>query len=205
MKTVVTKFKSLTLALKELEQHIRNGQHLETGRPFKSFDDGRSRELVANLMICFALNDGFDDERMTLCSDPTGSDGIILDTASGNTWQTEHVMVPSRLGSDTADMETLILEKIQQKRDKGGAAYASGKTLVVFVNAAGQPWYPNKIARKLPDPLYFDCVWVVGFQGVEDVRYVYQVTVLDVEVGNAPTWRIRLAPNFDGWTVEVVQ
>ena len=79
MKTLVTKFRSLTLALKELEQHIRDGRHLETGRPFKGFDDVRSRELVANLMICFALNDGFDDERMTLCSDPTGGDGIILE------------------------------------------------------------------------------------------------------------------------------
>jgi hypothetical protein len=44
MKYNVKQFKSLKIALKELEPYIRNGQHLETGKPFKiltAFGPGR--------------------------------------------------------------------------------------------------------------------------------------------------------------------
>jgi hypothetical protein len=65
------------------------------------------------------------------------------------------------------DAETRILKAIDKKRDKGGAAYAAGKTLIVFLDAGAGTWFPNRVARRLPDPLHFAAVWVVGLQGVE--------------------------------------
>src|SRR5258708_31141656 len=89
------RFKSMAVALRELEPFIRSGVHLETGKPFKQFGDARSRELVANWMICAAANAEEDaEERMEFHSDPIGGDGIIVDSETGDTWQTEHVMVP---------------------------------------------------------------------------------------------------------------
>src|SRR6476660_6894011 len=35
MKYRVTRFKSLAIALKEIEPFIRNGEHLQTGKPFE--------------------------------------------------------------------------------------------------------------------------------------------------------------------------
>jgi hypothetical protein len=42
MKHPVKKFKSLAVALKELEPFIRNGAHLQTGKPFKILGDMRT-------------------------------------------------------------------------------------------------------------------------------------------------------------------
>ena len=60
---------------------------------------------------------------------------------------------------------------IDQKRARGGEAYARGKTLVVFLDAAAGAWFPNRVAKALPDPLYFDEVWVVGLYGIENGEY----------------------------------
>ncbi len=205
MKVPAKRFKTPQIGLKELEPFVRNGQHLETGRPLASFHDGRSREILANWMICAALNAAQGAERFTFFSDTTGGDGIIFDGDTKTTFQTEHIMVPSRAGSDDADLEALISAAILQKCEKGGAAYASGKTLVVFLNAHGMPWFPNKAARSLPEPLPFETVWVVGFRGVERGQYIYNVAVLDIEIGDAPTWMVTVADTFDRWTVEAIQ
>jgi hypothetical protein len=51
-------------------------------------------------------------------------------------------------GSEPADWRrVLILNAIDEKRNKGRSAYASGKTLVVFVNASTGEWFPNGVAR----------------------------------------------------------
>jgi mono/diheme cytochrome c family protein len=44
MKYPARRFKSLALALKEIEPHVRDGKHLQTGKPFGNFADMRSRE-----------------------------------------------------------------------------------------------------------------------------------------------------------------
>jgi hypothetical protein len=51
MKYPVTRFKSLAVALREIEPFIRNGEHLQTGKPFKKFGCMRSleREFFARL------------------------------------------------------------------------------------------------------------------------------------------------------------
>jgi hypothetical protein len=118
VKYFVTRFKSLPVALKELEPFIRNGKHLQT-----NWADGR---------------------QLTFSSDPTGGDGIIEDMATGETWHTEHVLVPHLRAAQTGDAETLILRKVEEKQRKGGAAYAAGKTLIVFLNAGAGIWHPNR-------------------------------------------------------------
>jgi hypothetical protein len=206
MKHEITRFKSLSLALKELEPFIRDGEHLQTGKPFKHFGGMRSREVLANWLLCVAVNSGHPD-RLTFTSQPRDleGDGVILDTVTERTWLTEHILVPRQAGGDGADVEALILKAIEKKCTKGGTAYASGKTLVVFREAPGAQWLPNRVARRLPEDLPFDAVWVVGLQYVEAGQYVYSATRLDLSQGNAPTWRIRIAQDFGSWEVEPVQ
>ena len=49
MKYPATQFKSLAAALKEIEPFVRNGQHLQTGKPFERFGGMRSREIFGEL------------------------------------------------------------------------------------------------------------------------------------------------------------
>lgn len=206
MKYPTTRFKSLTVALKELEPFVRNGKHLETGKPFKRFGGLRSRELLANWLLCVAVN--YDCElpdRLTFTSDPLGGDGILYDTGSEASFPTEHVLVPAAPRGQTVDIEARILKAIEHKQKKGGAAYASGKTLVVFLNAGGGKWHPNRVAKRLPEPLHFTVVWVAGLNHVEAGEYVYGVTQLDVSEGDAPTWLVRIGKDFDKWEIDRTQ
>lgn len=204
MKYSVTRFKNLAVALKEIEPFIRNGDHLQIGKPFKKFGGMRSREILANWLLCVVVN-STSKGKLTFTSDPTGGDGIICDVATGETWPTEHVMVPRLCAGQTGNAQELILEAVEKKRCKGGAAYASGKTLVVFLNAGGREWFPTKVAKRLPAALDFEAVWVVSLQGVDAGEYVYAVTRLDLSRGNAPTWRVRIGKDFDAWEIEPIQ
>jgi hypothetical protein len=204
MRHPITQFKSLAVALKELEPFVRNGEHLQTGKPFDKFGGMRSREILANWLVCVATNAVTEGE-LTFCSDPTGGDGIIRDVKTGETWPTEHVMVPRLRPGETGDPETLILSAINLKRGKGGAAYAEGKTLIVFLEAGAGIWYPNKVAKQLPDPLLFATVWVVGLRRVEDGEYVYGVTNLDLTESNVPVLLVRVSRDFSGWEVTRIQ
>jgi hypothetical protein len=196
-------FKNLTVALKELEPFIRDSNHLESGKPFKSFGLMRSREVLANWLLCVVMN-AERAGRFTFHSDPVDGDGIIRDEATGETWPTEHVMVP-RLAGQSGNAEALILDAIDQKRAKGGSAYAKGKTLVVLLHANAGMWFPNKVARRLPRPLHFGAMWVVGLQGVIEGEYIYGVANLHVDEGDAPTFHVRVSKNFDAWRVTRVQ
>jgi hypothetical protein len=200
MKYAVTRFKSMEVALKELEPFVKNGAHLQTGKPFENFGCMRSREILANWLLC-AAKGAIEQRQITFTSDPIGSDGIIHDEKSGDTWPVEHVMVPRQKTREDIDAHTLILNAIEKKLAKSSAAYASGKTLVVFLDAGAGEWFPNRAARALPDPLHFDAVWVVGLQAVEDGAYIYGVTHLDVSGGNAPIYLIRITRDFNSWEV----
>jgi len=206
MKYPVTHFKSLDVALMELEPFVRNGKHLESGKPFNRFGGMRSREVLANWLLCAAIN-AASGSQLTFCgsSDPIAGDGVIYDTGSGETWPTEHVMVPRLRAGQTGDAHTLILKAIEKKRRKGGPAYASGKMLIVFLDAGAGKWFPNRVARQLPKPLHFATVWVVGLQGVHAGEYVYGVTHLDLSGGNAPTLLVRIRRDFSGWEVKRTQ
>jgi hypothetical protein len=204
MKYPVTRFKSMAVALGELAPFILDGQHLETGRPFKKLYGMRSREVLANWLLCAVLNSTYN-RSLSFCSDPTGGDGIIHDMLTGDSWPTEHVMVPMLASGQMDGAEDLIMRAIAKKREKGGAAYAEGKTLIVFLNVGAGIWHPNKVAQRLPKPLYFSEVWVVGLHAAEDGEYTYNVACLDITMGDAPTFRVRLNKNFDAWEVEKVQ
>ena len=167
MKYPVTRFKSLKVCLKEMEPFIRSGWHLQSGKPFKRFGDMRSRELLANWLLCVVVNFEKGEDQLTFSSDPIGGDGIIQDIATDATWPTEHVMIPRPRAGRIQDAETLILRAVEHKNNKGGAAYASGKHLVVFMDADAGVWFPNRVARQLPEPLHFETVWVICLQSVE--------------------------------------
>jgi hypothetical protein len=206
MKYPTTRFKNLQVALKELEPFVRDGRQIQTGKPLKRFGGLRPRELIANWLLCVAFNEDCESpDRLTFTTDPLGGDGILYDTESEATFPTEHVLVPEQRSGKTENVEALILKAINNKRKKGQAAYASGKTLIVFLNAGGGPWLPNRVTKQLPDPLQFAIVWVVGLQHIEASEYVYSVTQLDMSDGNAPTWLIRIASDFNSWAAERIQ
>jgi hypothetical protein len=204
MKHAVTRFKNLKVGLKELEKFIREVEPLYTGRPLEQFGIMRPHEMVGNWLVCAVINAENGSERLTFTSDPTGSDGVIYNTETEHTWLTEHVMVPRAPEGETPDIKALILKAVGHKQKKG-RAYASGKTLVVFLEAGGEvPWFSNKIAKALPKT-DFDGVWVVGLQRVEDGAYVYGVTQLDVTDGDAATWSVRIRANFKKWEIKRLQ
>jgi len=115
MKHETIRFKSLSLALKELEPFICDGEHLQTGKPFKLFGGLRSREVLANWLLCVAVNSDHPD-RLTFTSQPRDveGDGVILDTATDRTWPTEHILVPRQAGDENVDVEALILKAVEK-------------------------------------------------------------------------------------------
>lgn len=209
MKHPTVRFKSLRVALNEIEKFVRDPRHLQTGKAIKQFGDLRPRELLANWLVCVTFNkECGSPDRLTFTTDPTGGDGILLDTETGDTFATEHVIVPTARKGKTADMEARILSAIEAKNKKGGAAYASGKTLIVFLNnGSGGAWKPNRVARALPNPLHFAVVWGVGLHthDAKSGEYAYGVAQLTLDDGNAPTFIIRIAADFDSWTATGIQ
>jgi hypothetical protein len=186
IKYPTVRFKNLKVALKEIEQFVRDPRHLQTGKPVKQFGNLRPRELLTNWLVCVAFNDACESpDRLTFTTDPTGGDGILLDTQTNETFATEHVIVPAATKGKTVHVEALILAVIDAKNRKGGPACASGKTLIVFLNAGFGVWSPTRVAKKLSNPLHFAVVWVVGLHSVEAGKYIYSVTQLTLDDRNA--------------------
>jgi hypothetical protein len=193
----------LKAALKELEPFVKDGQHLSTGKPFKNFGGMRSRELLGNWLIGATI-EAADGRSFVIASDPTGGDGILVDSSNGRTFLTEHVFIPRQeSGTDTA--EALILKAVNDKREKGGIEYARGKTLVVFLDASCGEWHPNKVAKDLADPLFFEAVWVVCFQKIDGEDYIEGVIHLDLSRGAVPMFNMRIAGDFKSWKVSRTQ
>jgi hypothetical protein len=209
MKYPIVRFKSLRVALNEIAKFVRDPRHLQTGKPVKKFGGLRPRELLANWLVCAAFNEECGSpDRLTFTTDPTGGDGILLNIETDATFTTEHVIVPAARKGKTANVEERILSAIEAKKKKGESAYASGKTLVVFLNdGSGGAWKPNRVAKALPNPLHFAVVWVVGLHAhdAKSGEYVYGVAQLTLDNGNAPTFMIRIAADFDSWTATRIQ
>ena len=180
----------------ELKPFILDGEHLQTGKPFGRFGGLRSREILANWLLCVATG----PDRLDFTTDPQGGDGIIADKLTGETWNTEHVLVTNRGGKDS--IEERLLAAVRNKQNKGGMAYASGKTLVVFLNANGGEWNPTRVAGNMPEDIHFEAVWIVGLHGVVNGAYTYFVTRLDLSQGHPPMWKVHINAEFDSWRVE---
>jgi hypothetical protein len=118
--------------------------------------------------------------------------------------------VPRVGPDDTRDIDTLILDAVQAKESKGNAAYAAGKTLIVFLDAGLGDWKPNVVARKLPAG-HFKNVWLVGLHGAvsDDGEYTYAVTCLrtglEAQILRAPIWILRIHKTFESWKIRRVQ
>lgn len=204
VKHEATRFKSMEIALKEIAPYVQNGTHLQKGKPFTKMGNMRSREIWANWLLCATINEIDKSKKLRFSSDPTGGDGIIEDSVTNQTWLTEHIFLPKQDTIDNVNIENFILKAIAKKRAKGGAAYASGKILIVFLDVIGE-WFPNKVAKKLPNPLLFSQVWVIGLKTVKDGAYTYGVTLLDIHHGDAPIYLVHITNNFSSWTVEICQ
>ncbi|STX27533.1 Uncharacterised protein [Legionella beliardensis] len=201
MKLEVITCKSLKLCLEELEPFILNGRHLETGRELKKFGNLRSRELLGCWLLAAVLNHEAMSEDIKICTDPTGSDGILYNTKTQIACRLEQVMATQHSRSDK-NTEELILELIHKKQNKGDKAYAAGKTLMVFLNRRGDSWCPNRLASKLPK-IDFNSVWVVGLQEVVNDSYCYNLTQLIS--GISPIWKIKIQKAFDDWIIDKIQ
>jgi hypothetical protein len=96
------------------------------------------------------------------------------------------------------------VDAVSNKQAKGGAAYACGKVLVVFLDAGLGEWFPNQVARQLPR-VDFKEVWIVGLHGEVTDEYVYGVTQLDLSGVAPPICLVRFGGNFDAWDVARLQ
>ena len=76
MNHAIRRFKSLTVALKELERFVRSGKPLQSGRPFKNFGGMLPREAWANWLLCAVANAVAGTEQFTFTTDPVGGDGV---------------------------------------------------------------------------------------------------------------------------------
>ena len=204
MRIEAKRLRGQMVALKELEPFVRDGAHIVSGRPFKRFDGMRSREVLANWLICAALNFDNDADRFEFYSDPTGGDGLIRDKLSEDVWATEHVIALRRSAKDCDCIEQKILAVIEKKVFKGGEQYARGKILVVFVEGEGE-WNPERIRRALPEPLHFTQVWLVGLLMFETNEYQYGVSCIDLTLDHAVVWTLRIRESFDEWVVNKIQ
>jgi hypothetical protein len=201
MRHSVVRLKNLKMCIKQLEPFIRDGEHLQTGKQFQQFGDLRSRELLANWLLCVVLNFEKKLDHLTFTSDPQGGDGLIYDSRARKAWPTEYILVPRDGNKD--GIETAILNSIRKKLSKGGIQYALGKTLVVFLNANGDKWYPNSVARSLPKKLDFLGVWIVGLRNIAQEQYNYNVTVLNPH--GSLVWIVSIGENFESWKVKRIQ
>ena len=204
MKQAVRRFKDLKIALKELEPYVRDGRHLTSGAPLKSFKNLRSREMLANWLLCAVANASHQSSAFTFTTDPDGGDGILFDLERSLAWRTEHVMIPAvRVSSEKRSIEEAIAGAVRHKAAKG-EPYARGKSLVLFNDSGLGTWRPTHAARGLPEHC-FDDVWVVGLHGEVVDSYTYSVSLLSLETGQAPTWLVRLTPDFADWSVQSIQ
>jgi hypothetical protein len=214
MTTPVVRFKSMNVSLEEIEKFVHDPGHLEVGRPIEAFGKLLPRELLGNWLVCAAFNDAAGGEVLCFTSDPDKGDddpdkgdGRLYHTRGQQDFPTEHVMVPKLRGKERikGSVEESILQAVNKKIEEGSAAYASGKTLVVFLDSGDGPWHLKKVARTLPNPLHFEGIWVFNFQGLNGGRYVYGVAQLDLTSGNCPTWTIEIAEDWCSWTIRRLQ
>jgi hypothetical protein len=201
MKYAINMPTSLRAAIKELGPYIRDD---ELSYRIKSYDGLLVREALGNWLVCAVLNDrNSDHDRYTFTTEPRdgpGADGAILDKTTGEALAAEHVMVAKRRDGQRPQesAEQLVLALVEKKLAKGGAAYASGKALVVYLDADVAGYSPRALREHLPADLAFEAVWLVVPQAG---RWDYDVVFLGGQALDPPTYRVSIMEAFDDWTV----
>jgi hypothetical protein len=201
MKYSLKRLKSLAIALKELEPHIRDGRKIKSHPEFKSIKQ-RPRELLGNWLLCAVANAERGVEIVHIYADPfENGDGMLVDSATDEKMFVEQVYARAEDGEDA---EALITKAFALKAGKG-EEYAAGRTLVILSEASG-PHFPNRLARQFAGKHYFKGVWLLGLDAAAIAAGRYAYTVADISGEQpAPVWRIALAEDFSAWTVERIQ
>jgi hypothetical protein len=202
----VRRFRSMRIALAEMQRYWHRN-HLRSGPEFGQLNGLRSREILGNWLIAAALNDEAGSERWSFTSERVGEhgvDGYLYDSAINCGYATEHIIALEFSDTPPSTAEDRIIKAIAKKQDHGGTQYAKGKILVVMLEGGNQTWYPNSVAQRLP--LHdFRTIWVVAFQNIIDGHRIYAATNLEFVGDDAPTWHVRISPNFTSWSVERTQ
>lgn len=154
MKYQVTRFKSLPVALKEIEPLVRDPRHLHTGKPFERFGGMRPREMLANWLLCATFQQ-IEGRELMFYSDPVGGDGIIRDEATGETWQTEHVYVSQH--SKGPEAKSLILDCDQPQAGERCGLLQGQDPGRVSRHARGGHLVPDRSREGHARPAYVRC------------------------------------------------
>lgn len=119
----------------------------------------------------------------------------------------EHIMLPVARQGDTRSNDARIIDAVNKKQDRGQAAYATGKILVILnESATNERWHPTAVARGLPKN-DFDDIWVLGLQSYVDGEWTFGATQLSLkaETGQAPVFHVRIKSEFTAWTITQIQ
>jgi hypothetical protein len=207
MKFDVRAFKNMEIALSEIWPRI-SAAELKNGRPVEKFGNLLPREIWANWLLCAALNsERQPDEQLVFTTNPESmiGDGVIYDQKGKGAWRFEHVYVRPQSPTEPTTIEALISSAAGDKQQKGYKAYASGKTLLVYVDAGGgRIWHPNKAAKAIPSNDFLD-VWAVSFAGAVTYEWIYGVALLSAEGVDAPTFQVRINKQRPRWSVIRIQ
>lgn len=117
MRQNVTTFKTLKYCLKEMQKFVLDGKHLESGKPLDKFGGLRSREILGCWVIAAMLNHVNQSERIKICTDPNGGDGILYNIDNQESLYIEQVMV-SYLTESNKTIEEATIEEIIKKQKK---------------------------------------------------------------------------------------
>jgi hypothetical protein len=201
MKYHVKRLKSLAVALKELEPHIRDGRKIKSHPEFNSIKQ-RPRELLGNWLMCAVANAERPAETVHIYSDPFDGDGMLVDSATDEKMFIEQVYARAEDGDDP---EALITKAFSLKAGRG-EEYAAGRTLVILSEAGG-PYFPNRLARQFKGKHHFKGVWLLGLDAaaIADGRYAYTCADISGDTEPAPVWRVALADDFSSRTVARLQ
>lgn len=201
MKYTVKKLKSLAVALKELEPHIRDGRKIKNHPEFKSIKQ-RPRELLGNWLMCAVANAERGEETVHIYSDPFDGDGMLIDDATDEKMFIEQVYARAEDGENA---EALITKAFTLKAEKI-EHYAAGRTLVILSEAGG-PYFPNRLARQFKDKHHFKGIWLLGLNAaaIAEERYAYAVADISGDTEPAPLWQITISEDFSSWMVTRLQ
>ena len=199
MRYNVTQIRDLSAVLRDIAPNIANPKTLHVGRKYTNFSL-LPREVLANWLVCAVMNFADRRDSWTFADDPTGGDGLIVGREARTGWPTEHVFIPkSREGKTFEDQ---LVDAVQLKQKKGDA-YATGKALLIFSDANGGKWYPNRVGRQIEGQHKFDCVWAVGLQQGDGKANTYWVVCFTWL--HSAAWLVHVNLDAIEWSVTDIQ